>query len=133
MFHLGIEGATTAFVKVGVVVACNDNDIAISFVRTPPFFDKWFQPVEGTLDFGAGAEIGQVACVDEEVTWWEAFWCLGVCVGYAYNSNWWAVAIVFGRFVGWTAKVQEEVMEEGEEGGDWVVKKVVDEWRWCKW
>lgn len=93
------------------MISRNDNHVAVPIVGSPPRFDEGFERVERTLNFRASAEIGEVARVNEEVTWRKAIWWdLGVSVGDTNNTNGWSVAVAFGRFVGGSSQVEEEVV-----------------------
>ena len=116
------------------MVASDHNYVAIAVGAAGPYFCQGFEPVERTLDFGAGAAVGEIAGMDEEVAWWEALTGnLGVCVGDADDADGLAVTAGFGSFVGWATEVEEEVVEKGDEGGEWVVKGVVEKWWWREW
>ena len=116
------------------MVASDDDDVAVAIGAAGPYFGEGFEPVERPLDLGSGAAVGEVAGVDEEVAWWEALTGdLGVCVGDADDADGLAATAGFGCFVGWAAQVEDEVVEKGDEGGEWVMEAVVEERWWREW
>ena len=134
MLHPLVVCASAAFVEVGVMVASDSNDVAIAVGAAGPYFGEGLEPVERTLDFGAGAAVGEISRMNEEVAWWEALTGnFGMCVGDADDADGLAVTAGFGSFVGWAPEVEEEVVEKGDERGEWVVKGVVEEWWRREW
>ena len=50
-----VMGAAAAFVEVGVVIAADGDDVAVSVARPGPDLEEGFEPIDGALDFGDGA------------------------------------------------------------------------------
>ena len=83
-----VEVGARARIEVGVVVSADDDDVAVAVTGAGPGLLHGFEPVYAALDFGEGAEVGEVAGMDEDIAWWEALgWDLGVSVGNAYTTN----------------------------------------------
>ena len=92
-----------------------------------PGFLEGFEPVELALDFGAGAEVGEVAAVDEEVaSGKESGGDFGVSVGDADDADGGTGVAEWGWTVGGPTDVEEEVVQERDDGGDGVVEEVVE-------
>ena len=102
-----VEVGARAGIEVGVVVAADDNDVAVAFAGAVPGFLQGLEPVYAALNLDKGALVSEVAGVNEEVAWWEAFGRdLGVGVGDADTADGGAESVGWRRFVGGATKVQ---------------------------
>ncbi len=97
------------------MVPTDDDDVPIAIAGAVPGLLHGLEPVDAPLDFGEGAEVGQVPSMDEKVAWWEASGGdLGVGVGDADAADSGAESGGGRWFVCRSTEVQQEVVQKSE-------------------
>ena len=115
------------------MVPADNNDVAVAVAGAVPGLLESLEPVYAALYFGQGAPVSEVARMDEEVAWWEEFGGdLVVSVGDADTAYGGAVSGRWRWSVRGATEIQQEVVQESDEGGDGVLEEGFEKGGWGK-